>query len=142
MPLQPIPMPGCAWLEVEAHFGCIAAILEPIGPSLETTFDPPFATNAYVGVHFSPELANIPQGDPSYIQKLARFSNYGDPHAPIDITPTVKIEVTQTGIQITFTGSLQSAPTVLGPWNKVVTGSPYQVPNSSTGVQFFRTKAE
>ncbi|MDB6040517.1 MAG: C-terminal target protein [Verrucomicrobiales bacterium] len=105
----------------------------------ETVFDPPFATNAFVGIHFSPELANIPPDNQSYHQKLARFSHYGDPHAPVEnVTPTIKIETTALGAQITFAGTLQSASTVLGPWTTVVTGSPYQIPNLAQGAKFFR----
>jgi regulation of enolase protein 1 (concanavalin A-like superfamily) len=105
----------------------------------ETVFDPPFATNAFVGIHFSPELANIPPDNESYHQKLARFSHYGDPHAPVEnVTPTIKIETTAQGAQITFAGTLQSASTVLGPWTSVVTASPYQIPNLAQGSKFFR----
>lgn len=106
----------------------------------ETVFDPPFATNAFVGIHFSPELANIPPDNESYHQKLARFSHYGDPHAPVEsVTPTIKIEKTAQGAQITFAGTLQSASTVLGPWTNIVTASPYQVPGLGQGSKFFRS---
>jgi regulation of enolase protein 1 (concanavalin A-like superfamily) len=105
----------------------------------ETVFDPPFATNAFVGIHFSPELANIPPDNESYHQKMAHFSHYGDPHAPVEnVTPTIKIETNAQGAQITFAGTLQTASSITGPWTSVVAVSPYQIPNISQGAKFFR----
>ena len=54
--------------------------------------------------------------------------------------PTVKSERTATGLKLTYTGTLQSADTVVGPWTDVAgTKSPLDV-TAAPGAQFYRVK--
>jgi hypothetical protein len=54
--------------------------------------------------------------------------------------PTLSFSKSGTGLTLTFTGSLQQAATVTGPWNTLTVTSPYTVTNITTGTNFFRAK--
>ncbi|MBI2949938.1 MAG: immunoglobulin domain-containing protein, partial [Verrucomicrobia bacterium] len=54
--------------------------------------------------------------------------------------PTVKSERTATGLRITYTGTLQSADSVTGPWTDVASAqSPFNV-TAAPGAKFYRVK--
>ncbi len=59
--------------------------------------------------------------------------------APPAAPPTLSIARSATGATVTFTGTLQSAETVAGPWTDVVGTSPYTVP-AGTAPRFYRAK--
>jgi len=59
--------------------------------------------------------------------------------APPAAPPTLSIARDATGVKVTFTGSLQSAESVSGPWTDVVGTSPYTVPAGATP-RFFRAQ--
>jgi hypothetical protein len=54
-------------------------------------------------------------------------------------TPTLKIATTASGVTLTFTGSLQSADAVTGPWADLAGASPMTVPTSGS-MKFYRAK--
>ena len=58
---------------------------------------------------------------------------------PVVEAPTVSLERTTTGIKVTYTGTLQSADTVQGPYTNVTGKSPLEIPASGQA-KFYRTK--
>ncbi len=60
--------------------------------------------------------------------------------APPAAPPTVAIARDAAGVKVTFTGSLQSAESVTGPWTDVAGTSPYTAPSTGTP-RYFRAKS-
>lgn len=90
----------------------------------------------YVGPEFSPENGNITE-EASRGVWLAKIRDYGDTVSAT--VPTLQVQRTATGIVLTFTGTLESAGAITGPWATVAGASPLTVPTSS-GTQFYRTR--
>jgi hypothetical protein len=57
----------------------------------------------------------------------------------VSLAPTVTISRTPPGVTLTFTGTLQSADVVTGPWADVPGNSPLVI-NSPSGIKFYRAK--
>ena len=90
----------------------------------------------FVGPEYSPENGNI-SDETLRGMWLAKIRDYGD---TFSATPTLAAERAGSGLKITYTGTLQSAAAVTGPWTDVSSASsPYTV-TSTSGVQFYRTK--
>ena len=62
----------------------------------------------------------------------AMIAGYGGP-----LGHNVAIDRTETGVVINFLGELQSADTLLGPWNDVTDTSPYTIP-ATNAAKFYR----
>ena len=60
--------------------------------------------------------------------------------APTTARPTVAMTRTATGISITFTGTLQSADSVTGPWTDASTATSPLAVTASQGMKFYRAK--
>jgi hypothetical protein len=91
----------------------------------------------FVGPEFSPENGNIP--DASLRNSfVAKFRDYGDITSSTP-TPTLSVQRTPTGLSITYTGTLQSADSLIGPWS-IVQGatSPFAV-TPSVPARFYRS---
>ena len=75
--------------------------------------------------------------DPKYDRLfVAQFRNFTDTFANV---PTLSIARSGANIVVTFTGTLQSAPVITGPYTNVPTASPYNT--TATGaVRFFRSQ--
>src|SRR4029078_10943621 len=99
----------------------------------------PMPDTLYVGPEYSPENGNIT--DPaSRGVFVAKLRDYGDTSAPISGvggTATVSIQRSANGITLTFTGTLQSASSIAGPWTNVTGSSPLTVPATGSA-QFYR----
>ena len=93
----------------------------------------------FIGPEYSPENGNI--SDESLRGMwLARMRDYGDTFPPVTGPPTLSAERTASGLKITYTGVLLSAPTVTGPWTAVAGAtSPYSV-TVAPGAQFYQSK--
>ena len=61
-----------------------------------------------------------------------KIAGYGGP-----LGHNVAIDRTETGVVINFLGELQSADTLLGPWNNVANISPCAV-SAATAAKFYR----
>ena len=88
---------------------------------------------------YSPENGNITD-DALKGMWLAKFRDYGDTF-PKTTTPTLGSAraVTAVGLTITFTGKLQSAPAVTGPWTEVSgAASPFTVATPGKANAFYR----
>jgi hypothetical protein len=99
-----------------------------------------FPATVYVGPEFSCENGNIytaTAGTPPQGMFLAQFRNYGDTFQATPTTPTLAWTHSASGLTLTFTGTLQSATSVAGPWTNVTGGSPQTVPTTGPA-QFFR----
>lgn len=60
---------------------------------------------------------------------------------PIGVGPAISVARGGAGtLQIEFTGTLQSAPSVTGPWTDVAGGSPASINTAQPGSQFFRAR--
>jgi hypothetical protein len=68
---------------------------------------------------------------------LAKFRDYGD---TFSVVPVLSAARSAGALSITFTGTLQSAPAVTGPWTDVAgAASPYSA-TSTSGQVFYRAK--
>jgi hypothetical protein len=73
--------------------------------------------------------------DPIYDRLfVAQFRNFGN-----TFPPSLSIAPSGANIVVTFTGTLLSSPSVLGPWTLVSTTSPY-VTTATGGARFFRAQ--
>jgi len=98
----------------------------------------PMPATVFVGPEYSPENGNITDTTLQGMW-LAKFRDYGDTFAPATTGPTLGAARTTTGLTITFTGRLQSAPIVTGPWADVAgASSPYAVTTAGTTSAFYR----
>jgi hypothetical protein len=92
-----------------------------------TTFTAePMPDKLLVGPYYSPEFCNNGTGAGVGHSSVAKFRDYGDYHAvPPKITAwRINLNGTIT-FEWTGGGTLQSAPTVLGPWQNVTAPSPF-----------------
>jgi hypothetical protein len=90
----------------------------------------------YVGLDYSPENGNV-SDETLRRMFLAKFRDYGD---TFSATPELTAERTATGLTITYTGTLQSATVILGPWDDVTGAtSPYSA-NATGDRMFYRAK--
>jgi hypothetical protein len=107
---------------------------DPNGPT-------PMADTVYVGPEYSPENGNIYEETPGTLRGrwLAKFRNYGDTFAPVSTVPTLSVARAANGITLTFTGTLQSADTVSGPWTDMNGVSPQTVTTTGS-MKFYRAK--
>ena len=97
----------------------------------------PMPSTLYVGPEYSPENGNIPQSLQNVF--LAKFRDYGDVTAGTP-PPVVTVQRTQTGLTITYSGTLQSADSVMGPWTNVTGAtSPYNV-TPTVPARFYRVQ--
>jgi hypothetical protein len=102
-----------------------------------STANVPMPDTLYVGMDYSPENGNI--SDPARRRMfVARFRDYGDTFPTV---PQLSAERTATGLNITYTGTLQSATTLPGgPWADVTNAaSPYSVTPSAPQM-FYRAR--
>jgi hypothetical protein len=91
--------------------------------------------SVYVGPEFSPETGNIATAFQNVF--VAKFRDYGDFSAAVG-PPTLTFQRTQNGFILTYSGTLQSAGAVNGPWSAVAGAtSPYTV-TPSTPAKFYR----
>ena len=103
-----------------------------------TTFPQAMPEKLYVGPEYTPENTNITESDTvKQGMWLAKFRDYGD---TFPVIPEVSAARAAGALKLTYTGTLQSAPAVSGPWTDVAgAASPY--PAATTGGQtFFRAK--
>ena len=97
----------------------------------------PMPDTLYVGPEYSPENGNITDTTLRNMF-LAKFRDYGDVTAAT-AAPVVGIQRTPSGVTITFSGTLQSANAVTGPWTNVAGSSPLTVnPTTNGPVKFYR----
>lgn len=93
----------------------------------------------FVGPEYSPENGNISDETQRGVW-LAKMRDYGDTFPVTPTVPTVAAARTSSGLQITYTGTLQSAPAVTGPWADVAGAtSPYSV-TAAPGALFYKSK--
>ncbi len=96
----------------------------------------------YVGMFYAPEFANnsILSGDIVTRSAVAKFREYGAwPRAVAAGGSINGIKIAGANVVIDYTGSLQQASNVTGPWTDVAGASPLSVPASGSA-QFFRIK--
>ena len=86
----------------------------------------------YVGLDYSPENGNV-SNEVLRRMFLAKFRDYGDTFPAV---PQLTVERTLTGLRITYTGTLQSATILPGPWDDV-TGAVSPYSPVATGAQMF-----
>lgn len=92
-------------------------------------------TTLYVGPEYSPENGNITAGLQGMF--VAKFRDYGDVTSSVP-PPTLSFTRNQTSLMITYTGTLQSADVVTGPWSNVPgAASPFTV-TPSVPARFYR----
>jgi len=96
----------------------------------------PMPNTLFVGPEYSPENGNI--SNPALKNAfVAKFRDYGDFSAVV-APPTLSYQRTQTGLTITYTGTLQSADTLTGTWTAVPgAASPFTV-TPSVPARFYR----
>ena len=104
-----------------------------------------------LGLEFQDVTYDVPAGATTLVLEIRAFTTWWNQIVGIDhirITagartpPTLAITRDGTDIVLTFTGRLQSAPAVTGPWTDVPgnPSSPLRIPRANqTAVQFFRT---
>lgn len=104
-----------------------------------------------LGLEFQDVTYDVPAGATTLVLEIRAFTTWWNEIVGIDhirITagartpPTLAITRDGTDIVLTFTGRLQSAPAVTGPWTDVPgnPSSPLRIPRANqTAVQFFRT---
>ena len=106
-----------------------------------TTFPEPMPETLFVGPEYSPENGNITDETLRGVW-LAKMRDYGDTFPDgggNGETPTLSVVRTATGLTLTFTGALESADSVLGPWTAVPGPSPQDV--QTTGpAKFYRAR--
>jgi hypothetical protein len=90
----------------------------------------------YVGPEYSPENGNI--STPA-LQNMfvAKFRDYGDVTASTPST-TLSFTRTQSGLTITYTGTLQSADAIMGPWSNVTGATSPYTTTFSAPKKFYR----
>jgi hypothetical protein len=134
-----------AWLRIERtgqqfnlYRGVDGVVWQQIGGA---TFNPPLATNVYVGLAFSPQNDDIPASSGLRKSFVAKFRDY-------ELTPTTSAE---NNLRIQIVGdhaevrwdsdwTLQTAPTVFGDWSDLTTAtSPYRV-DLNQPMRFFRLR--
>ena len=98
----------------------------------------PMPNTVYVGPEYSPENGNITE-EASRGRFLAKLREYGDTFGATPTGPTLSVARTAAGLTLTFTGTLQSADTVLGPWTDAPGASPQSVTATGTA-KFYRAK--
>lgn len=101
-----------------------------------STFTGTTPAKLYVGIDYSPENGNVTE-EASRAVWVAKFRQYGDTFGAV--APTIGVAKSATGITVTFTGSLESADAVTGPWTAVSGPSPVTVPTTGSG-KFYRAK--
>jgi hypothetical protein len=101
-----------------------------------TTFDPPMPATLYVGPEFAAENGNV-TNEADRGTWLAKIRDYGDYKVP-SVSPTLGITRTATGVTLNFSGTLQSADSITGPWSDVAGASPQTV--TPAGTKFYRAK--
>lgn len=102
-----------------------------------TTFDEPLPPRLFVGPEYSPENGNIAADSGLRNVWLAKFRNYGN-YTPF-VAPTLSYSNAGGVTVLTYSGVLQSAAAVNGPYGPVAGAtSPYTV-NKTGPAQFYRT---
>ncbi|MBE7500612.1 MAG: hypothetical protein HS113_09965 [Verrucomicrobiales bacterium] len=105
-----------------------------------TTFPEPMPARLFVGPEFSPENGNIGEGTGLRGVWLAKFRNYGT-YSPF-VEPTLSYSNAGGVTVLTYSGVLQSAPAVTGPYTPVAGAtSPYTV-NKTQPAQFYRAAGQ
>jgi len=99
----------------------------------------PMPDTVYVGIDYAPENGNIFDTGSSRAMWLAQFREYGDTFAATSTTPTLSAVRTASGLTLTFTGSLQAADSITGPWTDVTGASPQTI-TATGGAKFYRAK--
>jgi hypothetical protein len=96
----------------------------------------PMANTLFVGPEYSPENGNI--SDATLKNSfVAKFRDYGD-FSAVAPSPTLSFQRTSTGLTVTYTGTLQSADSLTGPWTAVQSAtSPFTV-TPSVPARFYR----
>ena len=101
-----------------------------------STFQEATPAKLYVGLDYSPENGNVTE-ESSRTVWLASFRDYGDTFGAEG--PTISAARTATGLTITFSGSLESADAVNGPWTAVTGSSPLNIQTTGAG-KFYRSR--
>ncbi|MCZ7639745.1 MAG: immunoglobulin domain-containing protein [Verrucomicrobia bacterium] len=105
-----------------------------------TEFTEPMPARVFVGPEFSPENGNIPEDSGLRGMWLAKFRNYGN-YSPF-VEPTLSYSNAGGVTVLTYSGVLQSAPAVTGPYTPVAGAtSPYTV-NKTQPAQFYRAAGQ
>ena len=105
-----------------------------------TTFTEPMPARLFVGPEFSPENGNIGEETGLRGMWLAKFRNYGN-YSPF-VEPTLSYSNAGSVTVLTYSGVLQSAPAVTGPYTPVAGAtSPYTV-NRTDPAQFYRAAGQ
>lgn len=105
-----------------------------------TSFTEPMPAKLFVGPEFSPENGNIPEDTGLRGVWLAKFRDYGN-YTPF-VQPTLSLGNAGGNMVLTYTGVLQSAPTVNGTYAPVAGAvSPYTVTKTGAA-QFYRTASQ
>ena len=104
------------------------------------SFNPPLATNVYVGVAFSASNNDIPPETELRKSFVAKFRDY-QLTTPNEVGGNISIQHRGDHAEVTWDGwTLQTAPTVLGPWDDLTTAtSPLRV-NFTDPKRFYRLK--
>jgi hypothetical protein len=95
-----------------------------------------------VGIYYSPELNNNTAGPTIGHSTVAKFRDYGDfggSQEPPGGEGAIQWSLTGKSLSLTFTGTLQSADKVTGPWADEAGGSPKTV-DTATGTKYYRIK--
>lgn len=99
----------------------------------------PMPDTLYVGPDFSPENGNITD-EASHGVFVAKFREYGDTSGqPSGGSPSLSVTRSSNGLSIAFTGTLQSADAITGPWTDMTGPSPQTVTTSGT-TKFYRAR--
>ena len=134
-----------AWLRVERighqfkmYRGSDGANWTQIGGA---TFNPPLSTNVYVGVAFSASNNDIPPETDLRKSFLAKFREYELKTKTNEVGGNISIAHRGDHAEVTWDGwTLQTAATVLGPWDDLTTAtSPLRV-NFTEPKRFYRLR--
>jgi hypothetical protein len=134
-----------AWLRIErigqqfnVYRGVDGVVWQQIGGA---TFNPPLATNVYVGLAFSPQNDDIPASSGLRKSFVAKFRDY-DLTATTTEENNLRIQIVGDHAEVQWDSNwtLQTAPTVIGDWADLTTAtSPFRV-DLNQPMRFFRLK--
>lgn len=103
--------------------------------------DERLASKLFVGMFYGPEFLNINDEEQrkSRAASIAKFRDYGD--FAVATTGAIQgVQLSGGQVVITFTGALEQADSVTGPWTAVTGASPLRVNVQGKAAQFFRVK--
>ena len=132
-----------AWLRIERNGPLFNMYRSVDGKKWEqlgsVTFDPPLATNVYVGLAFSPQNDDIPFDTGLRKSFVAKFREY-DLQQIADNNLRIKIVADHAEVSWDSNWTLQTAPTLTGQWTDLpLATSPYRV-NLTEPTGFYRLR--